>query len=147
MNAHDNGPPPFDFLGDLRSLHDSTLDTLRVFSGRRWDEIAQPDLQKGWDAFAFFDARSYAYYLPSVMSLSLLEFDKVHLAVLEVVAGLAASGDTTPRRAIMEHMSREETVLLSKWLNDIKEQCARYGLCHEVEKAGANVRACLIAKQ
>jgi hypothetical protein len=147
MKTQDHVPPIFDFLGDLKSLHDSTLETLRIFSGRRWDEIAPLDLQQGWDAFSFFDARAYAYYLPSVMTLSLLDFDKTHLSVLEIVEGLAASGDTIPQRAIMEHMSLDEAGLLFKWLNDIREQCARYGLCDEVDKAVANVRMCLIAKE
>ena len=49
---------------------DSDVEEALWFSGRDWHELSWQDWQEHSSAIYFFDAETFAYYLPSVLALS-----------------------------------------------------------------------------
>jgi hypothetical protein len=55
------------------------------FSGKDWRDLCQDDWEQHYDAVSFFTPEAFAYYLPSILSLT--ADGRCHLLVADQIIG------------------------------------------------------------
>jgi hypothetical protein len=110
--AFSNRKPPILMTLPCHSDTDIYTDA-QHFSGRRWEELKCNELEKYHAALFGFSGESFCYFLPGIMSASIIE-DNPHLIMIDAII---SELDRLPQTG----MTDEE--LLTRWMRLSADEC------------------------
>lgn len=124
----------------LSKEDDEEREESEFFNQKKWTDLSAQDLWDHAEAYSFFTEAAFWYFLPAVMSQSLIDFELSHLAVDRVLSRLIELTQIDDDREKVKNCSFDKFDLVRKWLLQIEAKAGTYGWTPRLRQIVHNIQ-------